>query len=258
LLLPDDFCSEKVIEKMLKKREIQIGTSGWNYKHWKGDFYPEDLPQKEWLGYYLKKFTTVEINNSFYQLPDKKTLQKWFDKVPADFRFSIKASRYITHMKKLKEPGESLTRFIERIKPLKNKLGPVLFQLPPRWRFNKDRLEAFLKKLPEDFRYVMEFRDESWWNDECFSLLEEFRVAFCIFDLAGTLTPKTVTTDFVYIRLHGPDGAYKGQYDAGTLSGWAGALHTWTDQGKSVYCYFDNDDKGYAARDALKLQDMLS
>lgn len=236
---------------------VKIGTSGWNYDHWRGSFYPENLPRKDWLKFYSSKFNTVEINNSFYQLPSEKNILEWRKTVPLNFVFSIKASRYITHMKKLKDPEDALFTFINRIKILKNKSGPILFQLPPNWKFNKARITSFLNLLPEHFRYTMEFRNESWWNDDCFELLQKYRVAFCIYELAGKLTPKTITADFIYIRLHGPGDAYQGQYDSKTLSGWAGALHSWKDQGKTVYCYFDNDEKGYAAKDALSLQNML-
>jgi uncharacterized protein YecE (DUF72 family) len=177
--------------------------------------------------------------------------------VPEDFLFSVKASRYITHMKKLKEPKESLEKFLDRAKILQKTLGPILFQLPPRWSFNGERLESFLNMLPQDFRYTFEFRDQSWWNQEAYDLLAEHNAAFCIYELAGDVTPKVITADFVYIRLHGPKGAYEGQYESQTLSGWAGAFAAWRKQGKDIFCYFDNDQNGYAAQDAQRLQEMV-
>jgi len=244
---------------MTRKAEnkILIGTSGWNYKHWQGPFYDKDLKQENWLDYYSKKFSTVEINNSFYNLPERKTLQLWKETTPSGFIFSVKASRYITHMKKLNEPEDALNRFLKRITVLDEKLGPVLFQLPPKWHINRERLADFLKLLSKDFRYVFEFRDETWWDESIYQLLEKHNAAFCIYDLNRRLSPKKVTTDFVYVRLHGPEDAYQGLYDKQTLSGWAGSFSAYTDNVTKIYCYFDNDQKGYAAQNALQLQDMI-
>jgi uncharacterized protein YecE (DUF72 family) len=238
--------------------KIHIGTSGWHYDHWKGPFYPENLSSEEMLPHYADYLQTVEINNTFYHLPQKATLKRWKDAVPADFIFAIKGSRYITHMKKLKDPSGGVPALLEVIRVLGKKMGPILFQLPPRWRINLKRLDTFLHFLPRDFRYVFEFRDSSWFTDGTYGTLGKWGAAFCIYHLAGQLSPKEVTTDFVYIRLHGPKGAYKGQYERKTLSGWAGAFSSWQRQGKEIFCYFDNDQGGYAAQDALRLQKMLS
>ncbi len=243
---------------MKNSGRIHIGTSGWNYDHWKGPFYPENLSVREWLNYYVQQFRTVEINNSFYQLPAKKTFEQWREGTPEGFIFSVKASRYITHMKKLREPEKSLADFIERARFLKNKAGPVLFQLPPRWHANPERLSEFLNALPEDFRYTFEFRDSTWWNDETYETLEKHGAAFCIFELAGQHSPREVTADFIYIRLHGPGAAYQGQYSTETLAGWAGAFSAWQDKGIEIFCYFDNDQNGYAAQDARRLQEMIA
>jgi uncharacterized protein YecE (DUF72 family) len=240
-----------------KSTLIYIGTSGWSYDHWRGPFYPEDLRSTQWLEYYVKHFKSAEINNSFYHLPEKKTLKHWRDTVPGDFIFSVKASRYITHMKKLKDPVDSIKTFFERISILGDKLGPVLFQLPPRWHFNGERLAAFLDTLSNEFHYTFEFRDPSWLNSETYDLLSEHKIAFCIYELDGFVSPKKVTAEFIYIRLHGPNGPYQGSYDNRTLAGWAGALSTWSGQGKHIYCYFDNDEAGYAAQNALSLHSML-
>jgi uncharacterized protein YecE (DUF72 family) len=236
---------------------VNIGTSGWNYSHWRGTFYPEGLPQKDWLGFYAERLRTVEINNTFYNLPELSTLELWKRSVPPHFLFSVKASRYITHMKKLKDPQQSTERFFERIAVLKEKLGPVLFQLPPRWKRNPERLNGFLELLPADFSYTFEFRDPSWFEQGIYSALRRRQAAFCIYHLAGEMSPKEITADFLYIRLHGPGNAYQGRYDTETLSGWAGAISTWSRRGKSVFCYFDNDQNGYAAENALELQSML-
>lgn len=234
-----------------------IGTSGWSYGHWKGAFYPPDLPEGDRLKYYAEHLPSVEINNSFYHLPDKQALRQWRDLVPRDFVFTAKGSRYITHMKKLKDPEKGVPNFLERISVLEDQLGPILFQLPPRWRFNEQRLATFLDQLSNDFKYAFEFRDPSWLNEQSYALLARNQAAFCIYDLDGFLSPKEVTADFVYVRLHGPDGPYQGNYDTRTLSAWAGAFSTWAAQGRDVHCYFDNDQDGHAASNALELLAML-
>jgi uncharacterized protein YecE (DUF72 family) len=241
----------------IKTGSIHIGTSGWHYGHWRGPFYPEDLGSEGFLEFYAHRFHTVEINNSFYQLPSEQALKNWRDLAPPGFIFAAKGSRFITHMKKLKDPERSLAPFLERIVLLKEKLGPILFQLPPRWHFNESRLAAFLQALPGGYRYTLELRDQSWINARALDLLAQFNAAFCIYELDGYLSPREVTADFVYIRLHGPAGPYQGQYDRQTLAGWAGAISTWSGEGREVFCYFDNDEAGYAAQDALQLQDML-
>lgn len=211
------------------------------------------------LDFYAQRFNTVEINNSFYRLPRSETLQRWRDSTPKGFVFAFKASRYITHMKKLKDPQESLNKMLDAAQYLSPKLGPILFQLPPRWRVNPRRLSDLLATLPQELVYAFEFRDPSWYHDEIYTILREHGAAFCMYHLEGHLSPKEVTADFIYIRLHGPSRqAYQGEYDAQTLSGWAGALSSWQRQGKAVYCYFDNDQAGYAARNALKLQEMVT
>jgi uncharacterized protein YecE (DUF72 family) len=243
---------------MKGKRLIHLGTSGWHYDYWKGPFYPEGLPKEKFLQFYMGRFHTVEINNSFYQLPSKKTLEEWRDTVPSGFVFSVKGSRYITHMKKLKDPEGPVARFLGRMESLGERLGPILFQLPPHWKFNAERLKAFLEALPKKHRYAFEFRDTSWFEKETLRILSAHGAAFCIYEFAGILSPKEVTADFVYVRLHGPkETAYQGRYGARVLSGWAGAFSAWVRQGKEVFCYFDNDEAGYAAQDALRLQEML-
>ena len=242
---------------MNKKKQINIGTSGWHYKHWVGPFYPEKTDTNKMLEYYAQDFNTVEINNSFYQMPSARTLKTWVEITPDDFFFAVKASRYITHMKKLKDPEDPVKRFMKRAKFLGNKMGPILFQLPPRWKFNRERLASFLDPLPKGPRYAFEFRDETWFCDEAYQILRNHNAAFCIYQIAGRMSPKEVTADFVYVRLHGPgDNAYEGEYDKKVLAGWAGAFHKWRSSGKDVYCYFDNDQNGYAPKDAIKLKKM--
>lgn len=239
------------------KPAFHIGTSGWSYAHWKGPFYPPDINEVDMLDFYCRHFQSVEINNSFYHLPQKATLEHWRDNSPDGFLFSLKASRYITHMKKLNDPKESLAVLLDRISVLGNKLGPVLFQLPPKWHYNHERFARFLDNLGRDFRYAFEFRDHSWLNEQCYALLNRHHAAFCIYELDGFLSPRQVTADFVYVRLHGPGGPYQGNYDSQTLAGWAQAFLSWSKQGKEIYCYFDNDEAGYAAQNAKALQSML-
>jgi len=239
---------------MPQKKKIHIGTSGWNYKHWKRTFYPEELTQKKWLEYYTARFKTVEINNSFYKLPPKSNFDKWRISVPEDFIFSIKVYRYITHMKKLIDSEETLELFFDNVSALKEKTGPLLFQMPPGFKFDLKRLTEFIKKLSPKFRYTFEFRNHGWWNDETYRVLEDNNISFCQFQLAGSMTPRIVTSDLVYIRLHGPtQHPYQGSYDNNTLAEWSKQFRIWRKQGKEIYCYFDNDDSGYAAWNALEL-----
>ncbi|MGA1843881.1 MAG: DUF72 domain-containing protein [bacterium] len=242
---------------MNRKGSIHIGTSGWHYQHWKGSFYPREMRSRDFLEYYADRFRTVEINNTFYQIPDTETLKIWSTTVPEGFIFAVKASRFITHIKRLKDPKEPVSTFLDRVEALGSTLGPVLFQLPPRWRSNLERLDAFLDTLPVNHRYAFEFRDPRWFNEGVYHALEKRNAAFCIFDLNGSISPKEITADFVYIRLHGPGGPYEGSYKTEELAGWAGALSTWSKGGRTVYCYFDNDQAGYAARNALRLQSMI-
>ncbi len=235
---------------------IHIGTSGWMYPHWQGPVYPSELPAGDWLTWYSHRFNSVEINNTFYQIPASDTVRSWRAAVPPDFVFAVKASRYITHMKKLRDPADTLPGLLERAQDLEGQLGPILFQLPPRWRCNRDRLTAFLDHLPAGGRYVMEFRDSSWWSDEILELLQSRNVGFCIYELADRKTPREKTADFVYIRLHGPGEAYRGSYSIQALSEWAEAIDTWHRQGLDVFCFFDNDEQGHAVEDAGQLRKM--
>lgn len=237
--------------------KLYIGTSGWHYKHWKGTFYPAELKAREHFDYYMKYFDTVEINNTFYRLPPKEVFLGWTNKVDKDFIYVVKASRFITHMKKLNDASEGLANFLENTAMLGENLGPILFQLPPNWEINTLRLEKFLHSLPKQFRYVFEFRNSTWYNEEVYKLLEEHNCAFCIYELAGHLSPVKVTADFVYLRLHGPDGKYQGSYSDENLEKWASQCREWMNSGKDTYVYFDNDEKGYAAFNALKLKELL-
>lgn len=243
---------------MSSKKKIHIGTSGWHYEHWNDVFYPEDITAEQRLSYYAGHFNDVEINNTFYNLPDKKTLETWKKTVARDFTFAVKASRYITHMKKLKDPAQSLKKFLNAVAELKSKVGPILFQLPPRWRVNTERLASFLQALPNKYRCTFEFRDQSWFTDEIYGILADHNAAFCIYNLAGTRSPEPLTADFVYIRLHGPtQKAYEGKYSKRQLNSWAKKIDKWHSNGKDVYLFFDNDQQGFAAKNALELVQIL-
>lgn len=243
---------------MTKKGKIHVGTSGWHYKHWIGTFYPEDTKEAEQLGYFVKKFDTVELNNSFYRLPSEETFRNWRKATPAQFVFSVKGSRYITHLKKLKIDKTAIDQFFHHVDHLAEKLGPILFQLPPRWKINKERLADFLAYLPKRYRFTFEFRDQTWYDDGIYALLRKYNCAFCIYQLAGHLSPLTTTADFVYIRLHGSGDKYQGSYNDATLKEWAKRCKEWQKDGKDVYLYFDNDQAGYAAFNAQKINEIIN
>jgi uncharacterized protein YecE (DUF72 family) len=237
---------------------IHIGTSGWHYKHWLGVFYPPKLPGKEMLGFYSQHFPTVEINNSFYHLPLETTFDQWRQTTPNDFLFAVKGSRFITHMKKLTEPSRSTRRFFAGAHRLKEKLGPILFQLPPRWHLNLARLSEFLEALPAKQQYTFEFRDESWQVAEVYDLLRSHNAAFCIYDLSGKETPLEITADFTYVRFHGPaEARYAGSYSTQALRTWAKRLRDWQKRLKNVYVYFNNDVGGHAIFNAKQLCELV-
>lgn len=243
--------------RMKKAGRVHTGTSGWSYKHWKGPFYPEDLPDKHLFSYYSRFFRSVEINSSFYHLPLKKTFENWKDASPGDFIFAVKASRYITHIKKLKDAGQAVERFFERAVGLGGKTGPILFQLPPSLKMNLERLDSFFDELPKGYLHTFEFRNQSWFHPEVYSLLSDRGAAFCIYELGGRSSPIEVTADFVYVRLHGPGGPYQGAYSESALALWRERFRKWNEEGRDVYCYFDNDEKGFAAQNAMELQRLL-
>lgn len=240
-----------------KRGRAHVGCSGWQYKHWKGDFYSAELPQTQWLEYYASVFDTVEINNSFYRLPETATFARWAARVPARFVFAVKASRYLTHMKKLKDPDEPIERLFGRMRALSGHLGPVLYQLPPGFRADVPRLEHFLQALPRDARHVIEFRDPSWYVDEVFRLMERHRVALCLHDMRGSATARLRVGPLVYVRFHGPTERYQGGYSVERLQSWAEWLSGPLREGTDVYAYFNNDVGGHAPRDARKLIEEL-
>lgn len=235
-----------------------VGTSGWVYPHWKGVFYPANLPSRDWLSFYSSHFRTVEINNSFYRLPSEDAFKSWAQSTPQGFLFSVKASRFITHVKKLNVTTEPVERFLERARLLGPKLGPILFQLPPGWSCNPERLEAFLELLPADLPFAFEFRDESWFNERVYALLEKKGVALCLISLPGFVCPVKVTAPFVYIRMHGSGTVYGGLYSLEELSYWARLAKNFLKEGLDLYVYFNNDAFGFAVRNAAEFIEMLA
>ncbi len=238
--------------------KLFIGTSGYSYNHWVDDFYPLDVASNKRLEYYAEYFNTVEINNSFYNLPQKKTFQKWAKSVPEDFVFSVKANRYITHMKNLMVNEEPINRLLNRAEPLGNKLGPVLFQLPPQWNLNLERLKKFISFLPSKQDYVFEFRNKTWYTKGVYQLLKTNNIGFCVHDHADGPSPVKVSSDFVYLRLHGPEGDYQAKYNENQLADWAENINKWQQNKLDCFVYFNNDFQAFAIDNAQKLKQLIS
>ena len=236
---------------------IHVGCSGWVYRHWRGLLYPEGLPQRLWFQRYSEEFDTVEINASFYRLPLQSTFEGWQAKAPPDFHYAVKVNRFITHMKKLLDCEAEVDRFIELARPLGEKLGPLLYQLPPSLHKNVDRLEPFLARLPRDIEQVVEFRHRSWYEEEVLALLDRHGVGFVCHDLKGLLSPRWASGRTAYVRFHGTSGRYHGRYSDEALLGWADWCLEQQRAGRSVWCYFNNDIHGHALDDARTLKSMV-
>lgn len=234
-----------------RRGELRVGCSGFHYGHWKGDFYPKDLPQTEWFAHYCERFDTVEINNTFYQLPEAETFDEWREEAPPGFRFALKFSRYGTHMKRLRDPEEPIARFLERAERLKSRLGPILVQLPPKWNPDPERLDGFLRAAPRRHRFAIELRDEKWLIDEVYDVLRRRHAALVIHDLIDD-HPVELTADWTYLRFHGR--SYGGSYSPQALSGQARRIRRWLREGRDVYAYFNNDIGGHAPRNAADLR----
>jgi uncharacterized protein YecE (DUF72 family) len=238
-------------------RNVRVGCSGWQYKHWRGDFYPAGLPASRWFAHYALSFDTVEINNSFYRLPPAETFAKWREQAPSHFVYAVKASRFLTHMKKLKDPDDPLMRFFDNACQLGPRLGPVLYQLPPRWPLNLDRFEVFLRALPRHYRHVVEFRDTSWYDERVYERLRRHGVALCLHDMHGSATGKLIVGPFIYVRFHGGTQKYGGRYSDERLEEWAHWLTARAREGMPVFAYFNNDTGGHAPRDAVRLRQRI-
>jgi len=241
----------------MRPGNVCVGTSGWSYRHWRGVFYPAGLPTSGWLPYYAERFPCVEVNSSFYGLPREETVRSWAAGVPAGFRFALKASRFITHRKRLNDCALPLSRLMSAAEGLGPHLGPILFQLPPAWRLDLGRLATFLAVLPAGFRFALELRDPDWHRPAVYDLLDRHGVATCRFHLAGFESPDVVTGGWCYVRLHGPGAAYCGSYSETDLRRWADRARAWRRAGMDVYLFFDNDEAGYATLNAQRLRALL-
>lgn len=235
-----------------------IGTSGWHYDHWRHRFYPGELARAKWLEFYARHFATVELNNSFYRLPSEAAFAAWHDSSPADFSFAVKVSRFITHIKRLRNCEEAVENFISRAKFLGEKLGPLLYQLPPNTHRNDEVLESFLSTLPQGMKHVVEFRHQSWLEEAVFEILHKYNVGLCAFDMPSLSCPLVATADFAYIRFHGSTGLYSSCYSNEELADWAQKLTNLAANLNEVYIYFNNDAEAFAVKNAMTFRDYLA
>jgi uncharacterized protein YecE (DUF72 family) len=235
-----------------------VGTSGWHYSSWRGPFFPDGLPLKQQLHYYASRFCSTELNGVFYRTPTPEAVMAWREQSGDNFVFAWKASKFITHWKRLSDNSASSLELLEsRLNLLGEKAGPILFQLPPNFRADVPRLKTFFKLLSKKRRYSLEFRHPSWYTPKVFRLLTEQNISLCISDHADAPAPWKRTADFVYIRGHGPTGRYKGHYSPTTLTSWSRRILGWRRRGFDVFTYFDNDQKSAAPADALRLRHHL-
>jgi uncharacterized protein YecE (DUF72 family) len=236
---------------------LDVGTSGWHYAGWRGTFYPKDVGPAKMLAYYAGVFRSAEINGSFYRVPTEKAVAAWREGTPPGFRFAWKASRFVTHNKKLKDAGESVAFIIGRMSGLREKFGPILWQLHPMLKHDYERLARFIAVLPKDRTHTIEFRHPSWYAADILDLLAAHDIALCISDHAAAPAPWETTAHLAYVRMHGPTGRYTGRYPAKALDDLAARIAHWRRRGMSVSCYFDNDLKTAAPRDAALLVERL-
>jgi uncharacterized protein YecE (DUF72 family) len=239
-------------------QDIRIGCSGWNYKHWRELFYPKGLPARRWFEFYAEHFDTVEINNSFYRLPSAETFAKWRDQAPPGFCYAVKANRFLTQARKLKDCEEPLQRMMAPFRALGDRLGPILYQLPPRFRINLERLESFLELVPKDVVNVFEFRDKSWLVPATFDLLDRYGASFCVHDMPGSATERQAVGRIAYVRFHGGEGKYVGRYSDAALLSWTDWIVAQARAGRPAWCYFNNDLEAHAIHDAQTLKAMVA
>ncbi len=235
--------------------QVRVGCSGWSYKDWRGVVYPERAPARTWFALYAEQFDTVEINNTFYRLPPPSTVEAWAAQAPPGFCYALKVGQFGSHRMKLRDAGSWLPRHLERVDRLGPHLGPNLLQLPPRWRRNVERLDEFLSVAPRRLRWAVELRDPTWLHDDVFDVLARHGAALCIHDLLPD-HPWERTTDWTYVRFHGPralEDKYHGRYGGRRLASVAKRLQGWLDEGSDVYAYFNNDYEGHAVADAAWL-----
>lgn len=237
---------------------VLIGTSGWHYASWRGPFFPKGVTLKEQLRYYAGQFDTTELNGVFYRTPTPEAVEAWRAQTGRDFVFAWKASKFITHWKRLSGRSvNSLELLEDRISRLGGKAGPILFQLPPQFEADADRLAAFFKLLSRKRRYSFEFRHPSWYQPRILRMLADENISLCLSDHHDAPAPWKRTADFVYVRGHGPGGRYHGHYTKATLAQWARRIKSWKRQGCDVFVYFDNDQKSAAPADAQALKQLL-
>jgi uncharacterized protein YecE (DUF72 family) len=236
--------------------EYRVGCSGWSYPHWRHVFYPDGLPQSRWFQHYASVFDTVELNGTFYGLPSERTVDSWHKQAPPGFRFSAKASRLITHFRRLKGTDDALERYLTRMRRLGDRLGPILYQLAPNLEKDIPLLRDFLDLLPGDLTHVFEFRNEGWWTKDVFRLLHDHDAAFCVYDMGKTETPVIATSSDFYVRFHGPSSGYAGGYSQAALSKWAARIKDLRGV-QTAWVYFNNDTAGHAPKDAQRLHDLL-
>jgi uncharacterized protein YecE (DUF72 family) len=234
-----------------------VGCSGWHYEHWRGLFYPRDLAKPKWLSFYAQQFNTVELNNTFYRVPTEKAFNNWQDSTPDNFLFAVKVSRFITHIKRLKDLDSAVENFVSRAGLLKEKLGPLLYQLPPGMKRNDELLDSFLYTLPSEYQHVVEFRHESWIDETVFDSLRMHNVGLCVFDMPGLSCLLVATSDFAYIRFHGSEGLYCSSYSDEVLTQWAQRIAQLAETARVSYIYFNNDAEAFAVRNATKLRNLL-
>jgi uncharacterized protein YecE (DUF72 family) len=238
-------------------QKYYVGCSGWHYEHWRGLYYPGKLPKPKWLQFYARRFGTVELNNSFYRLPSEKAFTTWRESTPAGFVFAVKVSRFITHIRRLRNLDAAVETFLSRARVLGGKLGPLLYQLPPNMKRNDELLRNFLSSLPTEYKHLIEFRHESWIDDGVYDILRGHNIGLCVFDMPGFSCPLVATSDFAYVRFHGSEGLYSSSYSDEELSRWAQRIAGLAQDVKAVYIYFNNDAAAFAVKNAMTLKNLL-
>jgi len=238
-------------------KQVLIGTSGWSYQHWYDLFYPQDIRSDQLLEYYAQTFSTVEINNTFYQLPRASSVSNWFTRTPNDFIFAVKGSRYLTHIKKLRDSSKGLNNYFSLIDKLKDKLGPILFQLPPNFPANQERLKSFTDQLPQKNKYAFEFRHQSWFSQKTYDILQGKDIALCLVNPDKYNSTEKITADFIYCRLHGST-VNQGNYRERELDKLAEKVKKWQNKVNQVFIYFNNDLQGFAVQNARYLKDKIN
>ena len=236
---------------------IHLGTSGWTYPHWKGKFYPEGLAQKKWFDYYCSRFSTVELNASFYRIPSAAAVESWEKRSPPDFRFAVKISRLISHVKKLRNCEKETEWFFSTFAPLAHRIGAFLLQLPPSLKCNPELVGSFVRQTATRVPIAVEFRNSTWYNDEVYAALKEFGCIFCIHDMNECPTERIVLSKTAYVRFHGYQARYGGDYPSGALADWGRWIKRQAKDGTKVFGYFNNDVDGFAVKNCMTLRAMV-